>query len=121
MEYTIHTIAERPDLIRARWPVTKVAWPTFMLQDPMSDRYYNRLDTDFPACQFVLLGADGAAIALGYTIPFYWDGTPAGLPAGWDAVLEQGMQDHDAGALPTRSRPSKPPSTPTTATGASAA
>ncbi len=100
MDYTIHTIAERPDLTRARLRVTDAAWPPFMQHDPMAGRYYDRLDTDFPACQFMLLGTPGTVIALGFTIPFYWDGTPAGLPAGWDAVLEQGMQDHDAGRVP---------------------
>jgi len=100
MEYTIHTIAERPDLTRTRWRVTEPSWPTFMLQDPMSDLYYPRLDTDFPACQFVLMSAPDTAIAFGCTIPFYWDGTPEGLPVGWDAVLEQGMRDHDAGRAP---------------------
>ena len=34
-------------------------------------------------------------------IPFAWDGTLAGLPAGWDAVVTQGVADLDAGRRPT--------------------
>jgi hypothetical protein len=35
------------------------------------------------------------------SIPFAWDGTVAGLPAGWDVVVAQGLRDRDQGRPPT--------------------
>jgi hypothetical protein len=35
------------------------------------------------------------------SIPFAWDGTVSGLPAGWDAVVAQGLRDRGQGRHPT--------------------
>jgi GNAT superfamily N-acetyltransferase len=56
-------------------------WPEFLLHDAISNRYWNRLYTDFADFQFVLVD-DGEVIAEGNCIPV------AGRPAQWrDAFL----------------------------------
>ena len=56
-------------------------WPPFLLHDPVSNRYWNRLYDDFPEFQFVLLNED-RAIAEGNCVPVH------GMPAQWrDAIL----------------------------------
>jgi GNAT superfamily N-acetyltransferase len=67
-------------------------WPQFLLHDAISNRYWNRLYTDFPDFQFAMV-EDGELLAEGNCIPV------AGRPAQWrDAFLaafERGGQpDH---------------------------
>jgi GNAT superfamily N-acetyltransferase len=100
VNYTIHTMDTRPDLLRKRGRVTDTAWPEFMLNDPVGDLYYGRTEPELLAYQFVFVEPPDTVIALGFTIPFYWDGTPAGLPSGWDGVIEAGMRDYTDGRAP---------------------
>jgi len=101
MEYRLVTVAERPDLEPQTGAITTEAWPEFMLNDPVANRLWGRLVQDFPAFQILLLDDAEQVLGYGQSIPFIWDGTLEGLPTGWDAVLEQGMQDFDQGHAPT--------------------
>src|SRR3954453_21787704 len=101
MEYRLATVAERADLEAQTGAITTEAWPEFMLNDPVANRLWGRLVQDFPAFQILLLDAAEQVLGYGQSIPFTWDGTVEGLPAGWDAVLEQGMQDFDQRRAPT--------------------
>jgi hypothetical protein len=76
----------------------------FLRQDPVADRYWDALFATFADFQLVVSGRDGdteAVVAAGHSIPVVWDGTVEGLPAGWDAVLEQGFRDREHGRAPT--------------------
>src|SRR4051794_25628182 len=101
MEYGLVTVADRPDLEPQTGAITTEAWPEFMLNDPVANRLWGRLVRDFPAFQILLIDDGEQVLGYGNSIPLVWDGTVAGLPAGWDAVLEQGMADFDEGRLPT--------------------
>lgn len=94
------TLAERPELAAAIGRLHQSGWPAFMREDPVADRLWVFLETAFAACQFVLADPSGAIIACGNSVPFVWDGTVAGLPSGWDDVLERGVADHQAGRAP---------------------
>jgi GNAT superfamily N-acetyltransferase len=60
------------------------------------------LATELAGFQALLVDREKDELAaLGVSIPFAWDGTLAGLPAGWDAVVEQGVGDLDEGRRPT--------------------
>jgi GNAT superfamily N-acetyltransferase len=100
MTHTIYTIGQRPDLADETFRINRIGWPRFMLNDPVADRYWNSLFGDFAAFQFVLCDESAAVIAAGHSIPLVWDGTVKGLPASWDAELEQGVDDRAAQRAP---------------------
>lgn len=92
-------LADRPDLVGAMWDAGDAAWPDFLQADPVGDLFYGRLTHDFAG--WCLLGLDaGTVVARACFIPFVHEGP--GLPdRGWDAVIEAGVADHDAGRAPT--------------------
>ncbi len=81
-----HSLAERPDLVDAFWDIPG-DWPTFMLQDPVSDTAYEAVVEGFPQLHLVVL--DGQApVARLHAVPF--DGDVADLPPrGWDHALQR--------------------------------
>jgi GNAT superfamily N-acetyltransferase len=95
-ELRLVTLADRPDLADRLDHHNGAAWPEFMLQDPVADRLWHHLDEDFAAWQLLLLDADDRIAAAGNSAPLAWDGTPDGLPAGWDEQFERtvaGLRD----------------------------
>lgn len=101
MSYTVVTLEQRPELEAEMPRLHSESWPEFVLNDPVAVRYWGSLFSTFSAFQYVLCDENGRALAAGHTIPFVWDGTITGLPAGWDAVLEQGFHDHEQRRTPT--------------------
>lgn len=92
------SLAQRPDLADAMWAAGDRIWPDFMQQDPVGNRYYGRLVDDFGAWSLLAVD-DGVLVARAFFVPFAWDGGV--LPdRGWDAIIEQGVADHDAGRAP---------------------
>jgi hypothetical protein len=71
-----------------------------MLQDPVADRLWRHLDTDFADLQLVLLGPDGEIAAGCNAAPIRWDGTAEGLPAGWDDQFQTSVAQHRDGVSP---------------------
>ncbi|MDX9859038.1 MAG: GNAT family N-acetyltransferase [candidate division Zixibacteria bacterium] len=81
--HTIITMDQRPDLISAAQRLPSAAWPTFMMQDNLVERYWMRLYEVYPEYQFVLVEPDTERIvAMGNSVPLVWDGRPEDLPAG---------------------------------------
>lgn len=94
------SLAERPDLVSEMNRISDTAWAEFLRHDPISNKLWGRLRTEFPGFQLVLLDAGGEGIAVANTIPLRWDGTVVGLPLGWDAALELGCRQADEGVVP---------------------
>jgi GNAT superfamily N-acetyltransferase len=85
------SLAERPDLDRPLG-LDRV-WPEFLKHGDVTNLYWNRLYEEFPEFQLVLVDDEGEdVLGRGNTIPFEWDGSIAGLPAGVDGVLERGFE-----------------------------
>ena len=101
MSYTIATISQRPDLEAQITDIENASWPRFMQEDPVVLPYWLSLLSKFADFQFVLYDATETVVATGHSIPIVWDGTPEGLPQGWDAALRQGLQDHEHQRTPT--------------------
>lgn len=102
IDYTVHTIAERPDLLDETDHMAGEGWPEFMLHDPVANQHFGKLYDVFPEYQVILVDAQGKVIACGNTIPITWDGTVDGLPdRGWDAAMELGVRNHEQGIAPT--------------------
>ena len=101
MYLNVATLSRRPDLEDAAREIGASMWPEFMLQDPVADRYWDRLFAEFAEFQIVVCDSEDEVVAMGNTIPFAWNGLPERLPAGWDAVLEQGFHEREGGKSPT--------------------
>lgn len=101
MTLRVVTLAERPDLERAQEPLLEAGWPRFTFASAPSLAYSGRLMREFADYQVILLGEEDRLLGAGQSVPFRWDGTPSGLPTGWDAVLTQAMADRDASRSPT--------------------
>lgn len=101
MAYTFVTLAQRPEMEAEMPRLHSESWPEFLLYDPTAIRYWGSLFATFADFQYVLCDESGTALAAGHTLPFAWDGTVEGLPAGWDATLEQGFSDREQGHTPT--------------------
>jgi GNAT superfamily N-acetyltransferase len=86
------TLGERPDLVedlKASGLDGALTWPSFYEGSLVSARYWHRTYTEFADYQVVFVDDGGTIVACGHTAPLHWDGTPEGLPSGWDAGLEQ--------------------------------
>ena len=88
--------ADRPDLVAARGLSSQV-FPEFLSHNEMGPRYWSRLYSEFPAFQQALLDGE-EVVAEAHALAIHWDGTVAGLPAGWDATFPLGF---DGGLEPT--------------------
>lgn len=101
MTLHVRTLADRPDLEPAIEPLVTAGWPRFTLESPLDRAYWGRLLRQFAGYQVVLVDGEGRLLGAGHSVPFRWDGRPAGLPGGWDEVFAQAMADADAGRVPT--------------------
>jgi GNAT superfamily N-acetyltransferase len=100
--FQVVSLAARPELALPALEMLAVGWPEFMRHDPAAERHQARIATELAGFQALLVDPEKDDLAaLGVAIPFAWDGTLAGLPAGWDAVVEQGIGDLDEGRRPT--------------------
>jgi len=99
---SIHTFAERPDLVAPSHQVMAAGWPDFILASQVAARHWPRVLAEFAAYQVALVDpTSGAVIGVGHSVPLVWDQTAAGLPAGWDDTLERAVADHDQRQTPT--------------------
>jgi hypothetical protein len=101
MDYRVVSLAERPELLEPMLELHAVGWPEFLQHDPAAERYEPRLAGELAAFQVLLLDEKDELAAAGISIPFAWDGSTEGLPAGWDAVVARGLADRDQGRRPT--------------------
>jgi GNAT superfamily N-acetyltransferase len=94
----IWSLAERPELETPGYEVMAAGWPAFILASEVATRHWPRVLGAFAAFQAALVEeATGTVVGMGYSVPFAWDGTVAGLPAGWDGVVERAVDDLDRG------------------------
>jgi GNAT superfamily N-acetyltransferase len=98
MGRVVVTHAERPELADR---VDFNVWPAYNTHGDVLNRYWRRLYDDFPGFQFVLYDEDeDVVLGEGHTIPCTWDGTPDGLPAGIDGMMELGFALREQGREP---------------------
>jgi hypothetical protein len=93
------TLADRPDLSRQAEAFqagsaeqrTGFGWPRFEFESEAARCHWRRIINAFPAFQLAMIDDRDQVVATGHSIPFRWDGTVEGLPAGWDEVLSMGF------------------------------
>lgn len=98
--HTVWTMAERPEVEPEIDAAMAAVWPMFMREHVRAAELFGHADRDWPEFQFVLLDAEGRLAALANSMPLAWDGTDAGLPAGWLEQGERGVADRAAGRTP---------------------
>lgn len=78
------------------------SWPEFMLHDPISEKYWDFLCSDFPQFQFSLLDTENnRTAAMANSLPIHWEGKLQDLPEeGWDWVFQKAVIDHQQGIVP---------------------
>ena len=95
----VFTHAERPDLAER---VDFNVWPAYNTHGDVLRRYWSRLYEELRDFQFVLYDEDeDVVVAEGHSIPFVWDGTAEGLPAGIDGLVEDAFRLLEEGGEPT--------------------
>lgn len=100
------SLAERPELREALGDHNVAVWPAFMLESAVANDNWHHLAQDFPAFQLALVDDEDRILAGQNAAPLPWDGTDAGLPAGWEdqfvrsvAALADGTRPTALGAL----------------------
>ena len=101
-QFKLISPASHPEYRRMVAPLASASWPEFMLHDPISDENWGALFERFPNYQFGLLDlATDQAVAMGNSVPLYWEGELASLPEeGWDWALEQAVQNDQTAVTP---------------------
>lgn len=94
---TIHILSlqEQPELIKRLPEIHDGTFPNYLIEGDAINHYYwsevGLLET-FPEYQFILMDEENRLLGSGHTIPLYWDGSPGGLPSGYDTALAQGFE-----------------------------
>jgi hypothetical protein len=97
-EPVVVTAAARPDVWARAEDLDADVWPEYNRHGDVLNEYWGRLDEDFAEFQFVLYDEQAdELLAQGHTIPFAWDGTAQGLPAGIDGVVADAFRDRAEG------------------------
>lgn len=95
----IVTTGEYPDLHRRVKAALKDGWPAFVLKDPLSNTYRDRVAAYFPDFDVLLL-EEGEAVAEGRAVALRWDGAVAALPDGYDGALVSAVEGHENSVTP---------------------
>ena len=80
------TASLRPDLEEEARVAFHPVWPEFIFHDPVSRDYIDRVGDYFKEYDLLLLD-QAEVVAGGWGVALSWDGTIAGLPAGYDGAL----------------------------------
>lgn len=100
MEFQIHKLSENPKYRQEFNRLHEEGWPEFMCKDEKADLYWDLLMTVFSNFQIVLCDDNENVLAVGNSIPIFWEGTAEGLPSGWEGAFENGAQGYNAGIRP---------------------
>ena len=94
----ILTFNRRQDLKAAIDAINSQAWPEFMLHGNITN--WSWLFDAFARYQLLALDDDGALMAVGHTVPLYWDETEEGLPDDIDGIIAKAIELHQSGGKP---------------------
>lgn len=101
MDYTVVTLAERPELRSQVLALHKSLLPPYASMYAMDNPYAQKFLDYFPEYQLVLCDGEEHILGFGNTVPLTWDGTEQGLPEGWDTGFQQSFSEYERGVQPT--------------------
>lgn len=90
MEFVIRKLSEDLKYRDEIYRLHREGWPEFMRKDEKADLYWDLLMTVFSDFQILLCDDNENVLAVGNSIPIFWDGTIEGLPSGWEGAFEKG-------------------------------
>ncbi|HSL64652.1 MAG TPA: hypothetical protein VK874_08340 [Gaiellaceae bacterium] len=91
------TARERPDL-QGRVDSSEI-WPEYNLHGDVLNRYWGRLDEEFPDFQAAVVDDEDEVVGELHSVPIAWDGRAAGLPVGIDGAIEDAFERPGRDAL----------------------
>lgn len=98
--FRVVTLKDQPGLKKELDRLHTLGWPPFIRKDLLLGEKWEQLLTLFPHFQYFLLDESYSIVACGHAIPFYWTGSEADLPQGWEAVFEKGLRDYEDHLIP---------------------
>ncbi len=99
MDYSIHTLAQKPELRDQIGRLSEEAWPEFLMNGNIE--HWHWLFEIFPEYQLLLCDTAGGLVAVGHTLPLIWDGSLADLPTTMEEILMRAEAAHRLGQAPT--------------------
>ncbi len=75
MTYTVHTLAERPELRPEVDRLSSQSWPDFLLHGDAN--HWHLVFEMLTSNQVLLCDSSGELLAVGHYVPLVWDGTLA--------------------------------------------
>lgn len=100
MTVTLHSAADRPDMVPAAEVMGSDQWPVWLSTEALRAYWSELYKGPLGGYQTIALDDNGKVIGLANSVPFH---LPAGAPlpdTGWDAVLEWGVTGAAAGTAP---------------------
>ena len=92
MYFEVVTLKQRPNLKEQAERMNEEGWPTFLLHGDIT--HWESLFDEFAEYQILFCEPAGTLIALGHTIPFFWDGTVDDLPSTMAGIMDRALQAH---------------------------
>lgn len=89
--FEVFTLDQKLELKPEIDRLSEASWPRFLLHGTV--RHWDRLFDDFAEFQILFSDTASRLVAVGHTIPLYWDGTVADLPDTIDGVFERAIRD----------------------------
>jgi GNAT superfamily N-acetyltransferase len=99
MTYSIHTLAQKPEMRDQIDQLSDESWPPFLLHGNI--HHWHWLFEIFPEYQLLLCDAAGGLIAVGHTVPLIWDGSLSDLPTTMEEILLRAEEAQRQGQPPT--------------------
>lgn len=96
MTYKTFRLHERPDLRAQIDRLSVAAWPEFLLHG--NAQHWEHLFSTFAEYQVLICDGDDKVVALGHTVPLFWDSKLESLPATIDAILTDALQAREFAA-----------------------
>jgi hypothetical protein len=75
------SLERRPDLGDQAHRLGGEGWPTYLMHGDIT--HWEELFGEFAGYQILLHDPAGSVVALGHTVPFFWDGTPTTCRTVW--------------------------------------
>lgn len=95
LDIEVVTTGERHDLDDEARAAFHPTWPTFLLHDPTTPQYIERVEKYFPYYDVMLLDG-GHVVAGAWAVPIRWNGQASGLPdLGYDGALIKSVTEHE--------------------------
>ncbi len=100
MSLAVERFGARPWADRDLESLFEGAFPAFITADQEAKAYIGRVREWFTELDIIVVEDGAAAVATGWAVPVRWDGSLAGLPAGYTDTLRRAVEAHETGERP---------------------